>query len=105
MARFNTRAAKAQPTSRVTSTGRVLRTHQGGRGQERDARSELFLLAIANFVSQNTFYETGEARDDRFAVLVRELAVADPRGRPPCWAGCAARATCGRPRSWAPPST
>lgn len=78
MARFNTRAAKAQPTSRVTSTGRVLRTHQGGRGQERDARSELFLLAIANFVSQNTFYETGEARDDRFAVLVRELAVADP---------------------------
>jgi hypothetical protein len=31
MARFNTKAAKAQPTSRVTSTGRVLRTHQGGR--------------------------------------------------------------------------
>ncbi|MFD6555179.1 TROVE domain-containing protein [Streptomyces sp. NPDC058398] len=78
MARFNTKAAKAQPTSRVTSTGRVLRTHQGGRGHERDARSELFLLAIANFVSQQTFYETGEARDDRFAALVRELAVTDP---------------------------
>ena len=44
MARFNTRAAKPQPTSPVTSTGRVLRTHQGGRGRERDARSELFLL-------------------------------------------------------------
>ncbi|MER6128917.1 TROVE domain-containing protein [Streptomyces sp. NPDC001795] len=78
MARFNTKAAKAQTTSRVTSTGRVLRTYEGGRGRERDARSELFLLSVSNFVSQQTFYETGGDRDDRFAQLVRELAVADP---------------------------
>src|SRR5882757_341587 len=78
MARFNTKSAKAQSTSRVTSTGRVLRTFQGGRGSERDKHSELFLLAVANFVSQQTFYETGADRDDRFAALVRELAVADP---------------------------
>lgn len=78
MARFNTKAAKAQPTSRVTSTGRVLRTHQGGRGQERDTRSELFLLAVSHLVSQQTFYETGADRDDRFATLVRELSVHDP---------------------------
>ncbi|MEV2217687.1 TROVE domain-containing protein [Streptomyces sp. NPDC050997] len=78
MARFNTKAAKAQPTSRVTSTGRVLRTYEGGRGRERDARSELFLLSVANFVSQQTFYETGADRDDRFAKLVRRLAVEDP---------------------------
>ena len=78
MARFNTKAAKAQPTSRVTSTGRVLRTYQGGRGRERDERSELFLLSLANFVAQKTFYESGEDRDDRFAALVRRLAVTDP---------------------------
>ncbi|AZP16904.1 TROVE domain-containing protein [Streptomyces aquilus] len=78
MSRFNRKTARAQPTSRVTSTGRVLRTFQGGRGRERDARSELFLLAVANFVSQQTFYETGADRDDRFATLVRELAVTDP---------------------------
>lgn len=78
MARFNTRAARTQPTSRVTSTGRVLRTYEGGRGRERDARSELYLLAVSNFVSQKTFYETGADRDDRFARLVRELAVTDP---------------------------
>ncbi|MEU3793227.1 TROVE domain-containing protein [Streptomyces fructofermentans] len=78
MARFNTRAGKAQGTSRVTSTGRVLRTYEGGRGRERDARSELFLLAVANLVSQRTHYETGAERDDRFAALVRELAVRDP---------------------------
>lgn len=78
MSRFNKKAARAQPVSRVTSTGRVLRTYEGGRGRERDARSELFLLAIANFVSQQTFYETGTDRDDRFARLVRRLAVEDP---------------------------
>ncbi|WP_105975113.1 TROVE domain-containing protein [Streptomyces geranii] len=78
MARFNTKASKAQPTSRVTSTGRVLRTYEGGRGRERDERSELFLLSLANFVAQKTFYESGEDRDDRFASLVRRLAVTDP---------------------------
>jgi hypothetical protein len=77
MARFNVRRAKAQPVSPVTTTGRTLRTHQGGQGHERDARSELFLLAAANFVTQETFYESGAARDDRFATLVRELAVTD----------------------------
>ncbi|MFH0520555.1 TROVE domain-containing protein [Streptomyces sp. M41] len=78
MARFNTRTPGSRPTSRVTSTGRVLRTYEGGRGRERDARSELYLLAVANFVTQRTFYETGADRDDRFARLVRELAVTDP---------------------------
>ena len=78
MARFNIKPTKAQATSRVTSTGRVLRTYQGGQGQERDQRSELFLLAVSHFVSQQTFYESGADRDDRFATLVRELAVHDP---------------------------
>ncbi|MFK0169896.1 TROVE domain-containing protein [Streptomyces sp. NPDC090306] len=78
MARFNKKTAKAQPVSRVTSTGRVLRTHEGGRGRARDRRSELFLLAVSHLVSQRTFYEGGSDRDDRFAALVRELAVSDP---------------------------
>ncbi|WP_328870504.1 TROVE domain-containing protein [Streptomyces sp. NBC_00287] len=78
MSRFNIRTAKAQPTSRVTSTGRVLRTYEGGRGRERDTRSELFLLSVSNFVSQQTFYESGADRDDRYQTLVRELAVTDP---------------------------
>ncbi|MFI6050111.1 TROVE domain-containing protein [Streptomyces violascens] len=78
MARFNLRAAKARTTSPVASTGATARTHEGGPGHLRDARSELFLLAVANFVSQQAFYETGEARDGRFAALVRKLAVEDP---------------------------
>ncbi|MFD9629721.1 TROVE domain-containing protein [Streptomyces violascens] len=78
MARFNLRATKSRTTSPVASTGATAVTHEGGSGHLRDARSELFLLAVANFVSQQTFYETGEARDDRFAALVRRLAVEDP---------------------------
>ncbi|MBC9711911.1 TROVE domain-containing protein [Streptomyces sp. TRM66268-LWL] len=78
MARFNTKSARAGGTSRITSTGRTLRTYEGGRGFEREERSELFLLAVANLVSQQTFYEKGADRDDRFAHLVRKLAVEDP---------------------------
>ncbi|GHD97498.1 TROVE domain-containing protein [Streptomyces alanosinicus] len=78
MARFNTRATKAQAASPVTTTGRTLRTYEGGPGQERESRSELFLLAVSNLVTQNTFYESGTDRDERFARLVRDLAVSDP---------------------------
>ncbi|MGW6569357.1 TROVE domain-containing protein [Streptomyces sp. NPDC054975] len=77
MARFNLRTTRARTTSPVVSTGRA-GTHQGGAGHLREPRSELFLLAVANFVTQRTFYESGEERDDRFAALVRKLAVEDP---------------------------
>ncbi|MDT9687712.1 TROVE domain-containing protein [Streptomyces sp. P9(2023)] len=78
MARFNVRTTRARTTSPVVSTGATARTHQGGAGVMREPRSELFLLAVANFVTQRTFYESGEERDDRFATLVRKLAVEDP---------------------------
>ncbi|GLW68063.1 RNA-binding protein [Kitasatospora phosalacinea] len=85
MARFNFRrsAAKATPaadgpTSPVTTTGRTAPNHHGGTGHLRDEKSELFLLAVANLVGQDTFYERGGARDDRYTALVRHLAVRDP---------------------------
>ncbi|MET9416336.1 TROVE domain-containing protein [Streptomyces klenkii] len=83
MARFNTRTpgpgrkpGAARPASPVTTTGRT-RTHLGGKGYARDERSELFLLAVANFVSQQTHHESAARRDERFAALVRKLAVED----------------------------
>lgn len=78
MARFNTRLIRPRFTSPVKSTGRTARNHQGAVGHLRDSRSELFLLAVANFVSQQTFHEGGGERDSRFAALVRKLAVEDP---------------------------
>ncbi|WP_432112763.1 TROVE domain-containing protein [Streptomyces sp. S1] len=77
MSRFNTRDAKASGTSPIKTTSRAT-THEGASGYLRDEKSELFLLAVANLVSQQSFYETGKDRDNRYAQLVRTLAVQDP---------------------------
>ncbi|GAA2249093.1 MULTISPECIES: TROVE domain-containing protein [Kitasatospora] len=78
MSRFNIRRAKPVPSSPVRTTGRTVANHQGGTGWLRDEKSELFLLAVTNMVGQNTFYERGGDRDDRFTALVRRLAVSEP---------------------------
>ncbi|GGR51342.1 TROVE domain-containing protein [Streptomyces roseolus] len=77
MSRFNVRDAKASGTSPIKTTDKTT-THEGGAGYLRDEKSELFLLAVANLVSQQSFYETGKDRDDRYAQLVARLAVQDP---------------------------
>ncbi|MFE2915215.1 TROVE domain-containing protein [Kitasatospora indigofera] len=78
MSRFNVRRARPAPVSPVTTTGRPAVNHEGATGFLRDEKSELFLLAVANLVGVDTFYETGGERDDRYTALVRRLAVADP---------------------------
>ena len=78
MSRFNTRGARPAVSSPVTTTGERTTTHEGGAGYLRDSKSELFLLAVSNFVGTDTFYEKGGDRDDRYTQLVRQLAVFDP---------------------------
>lgn len=79
MSKFNkpaTRAAVSSPvTSEQTPTGR---TFEGAPGFARDAKGELFLLAVANLVGEDTFYERAKNRDDRYTQLVRKVAVDDP---------------------------
>jgi hypothetical protein len=91
MSRFNVRRARTvsdgdagtapgparAAASPIRDLGVSTVNHQGGVGRSRDARSELFLLAVANFVGTDTFYESGGARDDRYTQLVHELAVYD----------------------------
>ncbi|MET7805104.1 TROVE domain-containing protein [Micromonospora chersina] len=64
------------PNGPIATTG-ATPTHEGAPGYRREARGDLFLLAVANFVAENTFYEAAGHRDDRFAGLVREIALAD----------------------------
>ncbi|MFF1566173.1 TROVE domain-containing protein [Streptomyces sp. NPDC058293] len=79
MARFNTRGTRPLGRSPIaTVTGERARTHEGATGYLRDARSELFLLAVSNLVATDTFYESADDRDDRYSTLVRQLAVEDP---------------------------
>ncbi|MFD5513611.1 TROVE domain-containing protein [Streptomyces sp. NPDC127051] len=58
--------------------GQPFHTYEGASAFVREPREELFLLAVGNFVSQKTFYETARERDDRYARLVGQLAVEDP---------------------------
>ncbi|MFF9309872.1 TROVE domain-containing protein [Streptomyces sp. NPDC014748] len=78
MSRFNTRSTRPAVHSPVTTTGETTRTHEGGAGYLRDTKSELFLLAVSNFVGTDTFYETGGQRDDRYTQLIRQVALIDP---------------------------
>ncbi|GGS66552.1 RNA-binding protein [Planobispora rosea] len=81
MSKFNT-SAKGSARSAVSSpisTERTPsgRTHEGAPGYARDAKSELFLLAVSNMVGEDTFYEKAGDRDERFRTLVHRVAVED----------------------------
>ena len=78
MSKLNTKQAKPLATSPVTTTGAAT-THEGGAGYARDAKSDLYLLAVTNMVSEATFYEKAEDRDTRFADLVHTVALDDPQ--------------------------
>jgi hypothetical protein len=80
MSKFNQTKVKPATGSSPIATETVAtgRTYEGGAGHARDAKSELFLLAVANMVGEHTFYEKAGDRDQRFSSLVHEVAVADP---------------------------
>lgn len=79
MSKFNTPTkARAAAVGPIKTKSKTTQTAEGGEGHLRDARSELFLLAVTNMVGENTFYETGNARDSRFVKLIRKLATKDP---------------------------
>src|SRR5688572_19116446 len=83
MAKFNVRTPSTAVTVPArgflnTSTTPNGTTFEGAPGFGRDAKSELFLLAVTNFVAEDTFYEGGADRDARFKALVREVTLADP---------------------------
>ena len=78
MSKFNrttTRPAVHSPI--VTSSTPTGRTHEGAPAFVREAKGELFLLAVANLVGENTFYEQASDRDSRFRDLVHQVAVDD----------------------------
>lgn len=78
MAKFNKPTTRAAVTSPVrTETTPSTTTFEGGSGFARDAKSELFLLAVSNMVGEATFYEPAGDRDSRFAELIRDVVLVD----------------------------
>ena len=79
MARFNTAARRKAGSGPVqTASFPVGVTHEGAPGYERDAKSELFLLAVAH-LGDASFYESAPERDNRFTALVRAVTAQDRR--------------------------
>jgi hypothetical protein len=80
MVKFAIRKQKPNVTAPVVSTSDEpdARTAEGGAGFTRDAKSELFLLAVTNMVGEDTFYEASRDRDRRFVRLIRQVTAEDP---------------------------
>ena len=75
MSKFNlTSARSAGRGPLATEAVPSGRTHEGGAGYARDARSELFLRATASFAGEDSFYEDAAVRDDRMRELLSALA-------------------------------
>ncbi len=70
-------SVRPRVTGPITTVGPAL-THEGNKAYARDARSELFLLAVSNMVGEDSFYEKADARDNRFRDLVNTVAKTDP---------------------------
>lgn len=77
MSRFNKPQKVVRTTPIVSTPSATARTGNNAPGFTRDPKSELFLLAVSNFVGQDKFYESGKASDTRFRDLVRQVARED----------------------------
>lgn len=79
MSKFNRLKAAVGAISPLRSEQRPTGvTFEGAPGYARDAKTELFLLAVHNFVSEASFYEAAAERDARFTALVHQVALSDP---------------------------
>jgi len=77
MARINTKGARTTKPSAVGPVRTVAKdtvTYEGAPAYTRDAKSELFLLAVSQFVGEQTFYEKADDRTQRLVNLVRTVA-------------------------------
>jgi hypothetical protein len=79
VSKFNSTATRPAVQSPVATerTASGL-THEGAPGYAREAKGELFLLAVSNMVGERTFYEKAGDRDERYEQLVAQVAVEDP---------------------------
>lgn len=78
MSKFSSKPARANVMGALATVETRVRTYEGHLGYERDAKSELFLLAVSNMVGEQTFYENEHDRDNRFKQLVWACATTDP---------------------------
>ncbi len=74
--KYGTTNAASSPVQSVG--GKTVTNYGGASAYARDAKSDLFLLGVMNFVSEDTYYEDGQSRDNRFVQLVHQVTNEDP---------------------------
>lgn len=82
MSKFNLRRSRSMRASTGASVVRTAewptgQTFEGAPGYARDAKSELYLLAVTSMVGEDTFYEAATERDARLRDLVARVALDD----------------------------
>jgi TROVE domain len=77
MTKFNVKDKRGTRTAGPLTTSPVATgaTYNGAPGYEYDTLSQLFLLACTNMVGEDTFYESGKLRDDRYAQLIQKAVI------------------------------
>ena len=80
MSKFNKTTPGRGPVSPLVSVASpTLKTYNGMTAARPDDKTQLFKMGVNLLAgNENTFYENGKMRDDRFTSLVEKLAVADP---------------------------
>jgi hypothetical protein len=78
VSKFNAGTAAAAGRGTLATGERPAgKTHEGGAGYARDAKSELFIRATSSFAGEDSFYEARDVRDDRLRELTASLAVTE----------------------------
>lgn len=78
MSKFDLRASKKGDHVIDSSGSGDTLTYEGGVANTRSSKSDLFLLGVTNFVSEDTFYESADDRDSRYKALVHTVTKEDP---------------------------
>lgn len=77
MGSLSTKATRPNITAPVKTTDKRVPTHEGALGYVREAKSELFLLAVSLLLGEKTFYESGKDRWKRLKGLVHQVTAED----------------------------
>lgn len=77
MSAFNKRSSGSGTLGPIRTTGETTKTFEGGAAFKRDAKSDLFLLAVT-YMGEDKFYETSNVQAKRLRDLTRKVAIDDP---------------------------
>ena len=78
MAKFAKQPTAVPSAVKTTATTPDTLTHEGAPAYTRDAKSELFVTALTSLISEDSYYESAETRDQRLVATLDLVTKEDP---------------------------